>query len=524
MKKRCSFAVCALVAVIVTVMVCIAAGKSNYGLEGDEVFSFLSSSSKGGFKGICFLDDQTWYDADYFADALTATGQERFNVKMVVENQAMDVHPPLFYLCLNFICSVFEGRFSRWFGIGLNIFFLILLEGCLYLLLQYFLKNPYLSLFLSTVFCCSRLSVNMVLFIRMYVLLMVFVVLQSWIHLRLYDRMGGDGELPIRQNPGTWVCLAVTTIMGALTHYYFLIYQVLIAAVLLLVLWRQKKWKAIGRYVGVMAVSGVVYLCLYPAALNHLFFKYRGRDAVHKFLKEGTLLKEMAAMFETFDRQLYKRMLLPLLLFLTAATIFLAVRKKVNRSALLRGVMLAFPSVVYFYVVSKASPFVTIRYVSPVAPVIFAAVAVWAVSLVRRADQRAVWRWGSVGICAAAFLTSFYFFTEPIKEAYFEERKEVVDSLAEQNEYCMYITGDEYNWKMWEEYVIYPQFKGLFFIDGREQKKIVDEKVRQQEQMVIFMDKVLDYDDTIAYLKEHLQMQNYEKVYDAPYTYIIRGY
>ena len=51
----------------------------NYGMEGDEVFSYISSTSMGGYKGICYLEDQTWYDADYFRSALTADGEERFN-------------------------------------------------------------------------------------------------------------------------------------------------------------------------------------------------------------------------------------------------------------------------------------------------------------------------------------------------------------------------------------------------------------------------------------------------------------
>ena len=98
----------------------IFAGINNYGMEGDEVFSYISATSMGGFKGICYLDDQTWYDADYFKNALTATDEECFNLKMVVENQAMDVHPPLYYIFLNFVASIFAGRFSTWFGIGLK--------------------------------------------------------------------------------------------------------------------------------------------------------------------------------------------------------------------------------------------------------------------------------------------------------------------------------------------------------------------------------------------------------------------
>lgn len=523
-KKNYFFAAGIFWAMVVIVTVNIIAGKNNYGMEGDEVFSYISANSMGGFKGICFLEDQTWYEADYFKDALTATGEERFNIEMVVENQAMDTHPPLFYLLLNFVCSVFTGKFSKWFGIGLNIFFLVLLGGDLYLLLQYFLNNKYMSLFLSMVFCCSRLTVNMVLFVRMYVILMTLVVFQAWFHLKLYDRMTErEGEFSIKQHFRMYLGLSCITLMGALTHYYFFIYQFFLTAVFVFELWKYKKYKDIFRYIATMSVSGMIYLCLYPAVLNHVFFKYRGRDAVHKFLKGETLFGDVISMFSIFDEQLFKRTLLPLLLLLTGVTIFFMLKKKVGQTTLRKGSLLVLPAVIYFYIVSKASPFVTVRYVSPVAPVLYAALAVWAGCLIRHMNMRILRRWGNVVICAVVFLTSFYFFSEPIKEPYFRQRKDLMDSLAKKVEYCVYITGDEYNWKMWEDYIIYPQFKGLFFIDGRHQEVIEDEKLKEQEQLVVFLDSTLDYEEIIAYLENNLSLRNYEVVYQTPYTYIIRA-
>ncbi len=272
-----------------------------------------------------------------------------------------------------------------------------------------------------------------------------------------------------------------------------------------------------------MSFIGMIYLFLYPAVLNHVFFKYRGRDAVHKFLKGETLFGDVFSMFSIFDEQLFKRTLLPLLLLLTGVTIFFMLKKKVGQTTLRKGSLLVLPAVIYFYIVSKASPFVTVRYVSPVAPVLYAALAVWAGCLIRHMNMRILRRWGNVVICAVVFLTSFYFFSEPIKEPYFRERKDLMDSLAKKVEYCVYITGDEYNWKMWEDYIIYPQFKGLFFIDGRHQEVIEDEKLKEQEQLVVFLDSTLDYEEIIAYLENNLSLRNYEVVYQTPYTYIIRA-
>lgn len=73
-KENFIFIFMVILAAVIMTMVYITAGQVNYGLEGDEVFSYISSTSEGGFKQICFLDDQTWYDSDYFVNALSARG------------------------------------------------------------------------------------------------------------------------------------------------------------------------------------------------------------------------------------------------------------------------------------------------------------------------------------------------------------------------------------------------------------------------------------------------------------------
>lgn len=516
------FPVLMILSILLVIVVSVAAGKNNYGMEGDEVFSYISSTAMGGFKQICFLEDQTWYDASYFENALTATGEERFNIKMVVDNQAMDTHPPLYYLFLNFICSFFEGEFSVWFGIGLNIFFLILAGTGLYLLMQYFLKNRYMSLLLSLIFCCSYLSINMVLFIRMYVLLTALVLFQSWYHLKFYDYvMKSEDEVPYKKHIMQYLVMIMLTVLGGLTHYYFLVYQCLIAFVYVLKLWKNKN-TGVFRYAGTMAVSGILYVCLYPAMINHVFLKYRGREAVHKFLKEGTLFGAVISMLSEFDKELFKGWLIPLLILLFFITAVLLVRKRIKGKAVAEGLLLALPCLIYFFGISKASPYVSIRYVSPVAPLFFAVIVVWAKYLIDHAGVGAVrQKFGYAAVVLLLFLSTFYFLQEPIKNSYFAERKEVVDELAQEADFCVYITGDEYNWKMWEDYVNYPEFKGLFFIDGRYMNPITDEKLKNTDKLVIYVDKALDLEKINNYLKTYLAVRNYEIKYETAYTYII---
>ncbi len=522
-KKDIFFILFSLLTITIMISIYIIAGRKNYGLEGDEVFSYISSTSMGGFKQICFLKDQMWYDADYFSNALTATGEERFNIKMVFENQAMDTHPPLYYLFLNLACSLFPGQFSVWIGIGLNILFMILAGFGLYLLLQHFLASRFMSMFLTLVFCCSMLAVDMVLFIRMYVLLMALTIFQSWYHLDFYGRViESVNGYPVKQHLKRYLALMLITILGALTHYYFLVYQCLIAAVYMFGLWLRKRYQDIFRYIGTMAASGFLYVCLYPAMLNHIFFKYRGREAMHKFLNEDTLFGNVISMFSIFNNELFKGWLPFLILISTLISVFLLFKKKINWRPLGKGLILTLPSLVYFFGISKASPYVAIRYVSPIAPLLFTALAVWMKYLIDHIRSSTVWqRKGHIALCALLALSTVYLFQTPLKNMSFSEKKTVVDSLAGESEYCIYITADDYNWKMWEDYIHYPQFQSLFFVDGRYQKAITDERLEGLDKLTIFIDKELDLDEMYSYLSKYLSVTDFDVKYETSYIYII---
>lgn len=496
----------------------IRAAALNYGMEGDEVFSYISSTSLGGYKGICYLEDQTWYGGGYFRDALTAEGEERFNYKMVVENQAMDTHPPFYYLLLNAVASFFPGQFSRWFGIGLNILLMFPVWAGLYLLLQHFLRRRYVAAFFSTLFCCSYLSVSLVLFIRMYVLLTAVSLFQTWYHLKLYDEMKKEAVFSVRNHLKSYVLLGLLTFLGAWTHYYFIIYQCLLSFFFCTALLWRKKYSDLFRYVGTLAGSALIYVLLYPASLNHLFLKYRGRDAVHKLLKGNSLAGEVWEMFRLYNKELFHGLLLILAGILFVLTLALTVKGKMSWKAVGKGVFLVAPVGLYFFVISKASPFVTLRYIAPVTAVLFAAIVVWMFHLLKRLNIRhRTGRVVTVGICLAFIPVVIYWWKIPIKYGIFAEKRDVMFELSENSDFCIYVTGDEYNWKMWEDYIYYPLFDSLYFIDGTAKQPISDSRLASQDSLTIFIDSALEEEEILDYLREYLPYQSWELVYTAQY-------
>ena len=93
----------------------------------------------------------------------------------------------------------------------------------------------------------------------------------------------------------------------------------------------------------------------------------------------------------------------------------------------------------------------------------------------------------------------------------------MIFELADETDFCVYVTGDEYNWKMWEDYIYYPLFEGLYFIDGTEKKPISDSRLISQDSLTIFIDSALDEDEILDYIGEYLPYQSCELVYTAQY-------
>ena len=171
-------------------------------------------------------------------------------------------------------------------------------------------------------------------------------------------------------------------------------------------------------------------------------------------------------MLHILDKQLFKGMFIPVIVVLGIITFVLLIKKKLEWRIVINGILFIIPSIVYFFGISKASPYVTVRYISPIAPVIFIFIIVWGKEIINCLNMKLKYK---KAVCIlAVFLsacTSVYFGKEAIKDASFAEKKTVMEKLAKEADDCVYITADEYNWKMWEDYVYYPLFDGLFFSD-----------------------------------------------------------
>ncbi|MBQ2205351.1 MAG: hypothetical protein II411_05610, partial [Lachnospiraceae bacterium] len=110
-----------------------------------------------------------------------ANDKTAFNAGNVIFNQTMDTHPPLYYFLVNFICSLNKNTFSMWFGLIINLIFMIVIFWELRYLIYKITSDYPLSTIITLLSFFTYGFINNFVFTRMYVMLsaisLAFIIL-----------------------------------------------------------------------------------------------------------------------------------------------------------------------------------------------------------------------------------------------------------------------------------------------------------------------------------------------------------
>lgn len=297
----------------------------------------------------------SWVSGQEYVDYITVSTSNTFNYASVYYNQRGDVHPPLYYMVLHTICSFFQGIFSPWFGLAVNILSLLLTLGVLYRMVRAYLGGETIALVMTAVYGLSCGMMTTAMYLRMYALMTLMVVTCCAIHLKIYSE---DFELK-RKN----VTLLMLTVLGGyLTHYYFVLYAIGLAVVFVVLMALRKKWTAILKYIFSLASAAAVGLCIWPFSIRHVFSGYRGREAMSILRSGGFYMIRIRLMVQQIIDQVMGGQSWILWLVL-AVVIWGCIRKKVHILTLEKGAIVFLPIMFYVLLVSQIVPYFAERYV-----------------------------------------------------------------------------------------------------------------------------------------------------------------
>lgn len=340
-------------------------------------------------------EQPVWITREQFHEYITVGDRDGFNYLSVYFNVKDDNHPPLYFMLVHTMSSLFRGRISPWMGCVFN---LAAVMGCCILMFAlgrllaagHYIKErtgECWGLGSALLYGCSSGAIATTVFIRMYGVLTFLCMLSLYLHLQKWlGEQSGTGKDFTKKNG----LLILVTALGFWTQYFFLFYCLLLALTTVILLFRGGRKKEAFRYVRSMAVAAVVGVGVYPFGVKHILTSGRGVEAI------GNLASGLSGYGErllAFGRLLLARTLGqgPLGPVIVTALLGLGVvllvigRSKARDSRNPEqaengkngwrglGWMLVFPPVGYFLLAARMSPYMVDRYIMPVFP--FAAMA-----------------------------------------------------------------------------------------------------------------------------------------------------
>jgi hypothetical protein len=325
-------------------------------------------------------DEPVWISSQEFTDYITAGDEDSFNYLSVYFNVKDDNHPPLHFMLLHTISSIFKNTVSQWMGCLIN---LAAAAGIMVLLIKLAdiygyaflykktgnekIEAKYFRIAVVLFYGLSAGAVATVLLIRMYALLTFLCVAYFYIHIKKWqDKSFG------RKNG----MLILVTVLGFLTQYFFLFYCLILAAVTALQLLGTKRIKELLIYIRSMIIAAAAGLICFPFAIADVFSSSRGVEALDNLTQGISGYGERIVDFFKILADRCGGMGIVLIcaaaaLFIAAEYIIKTVKKKLKKkegvdSALVR--MLIIPVAGYFLVASRMAPYIVDRYIMPLFP------------------------------------------------------------------------------------------------------------------------------------------------------------
>jgi len=422
----------------------------NYSIEGN--VSWYDEARKllqGGY---------AWMSGEELFEQIAVTRGTGFQYGQVLVNQAMDVHPPFYYLLVHTVFSFFPGTCTKWYLFSVNIIFLLAALILMFIVADRYFHNKWMAFLSVALLGFSQGFLSCAVYFRMYAMFTFFVMAAFAVQLHLMDT---DFEM---KGKSRWLLVA-TTVLGFYTHYYFILFLGGMVLLNLLSFIRRRQFNVLVQYLNTMVFSGLISLLIWPFSLYHIFFGYRGREAVtklaaHGFVKNaGEYLNVLARAFCGGSKRIL--VLAILVLGCLAITAFLKGRGRDHHEERIGGWMFALiPSVIYSLFMVQITPVCEDRYLMCIFPFIAMSFA-WGITALGGLLREKRWKW-LAGLSLSLALVGLNCRATP-NYLYLAQKEK---ALTGQGRNCIMLLADDgYGYQNVLDLVSYPQVLVMTYRD-----------------------------------------------------------
>ncbi len=394
MKKKIFIA--GLYILFTVLMLIVLSFKKNF-ME-DELLTYNLANGKGWLAPV---DGQKYVPAEEpFIEYLTTDGH--INIERVWTRQRLDVHPPVYYLLVHLICCVFPNSISIRYAGVINIIFQLLTLYIIRKLIDRFDIDKKEKTIISLTYILSAGILSISSLLRMYVMLGFWIALITYIH------VSNLRDYKIK----TYLGIFAVTVLGALTHYHYILFVFFLSLMAGIYALIEKRIKdAIGLIV-TMAASGVASYLIFPAMINHMFFEYRGTEAIDN-LKNGKLIERISGYFDVLSKEMFGGFLAVFICIILFAVVlnFVSDNKltDISKDEVRKFLYILIPAICFFMFVSKTTPNISVRYMYPIYPITLVGIMILTYKVFEIYITKEKYRVAILGILMSVCVISGYF-------------------------------------------------------------------------------------------------------------------
>lgn len=442
-----------------------------------------------------------WIRGDELFDQLTVPEDERFQYAQVFVNQAVDVHPPLFYLAVHTVFSLFPGTYSDGYIFAINLIALLLTCIVLYKIVRMISDNLLLPILSIAIYGFSQGFISTAMYFRMYALFALFAMLTVYLYLLIEK----EGYKLSRKRS---IQLILVTVLGFYTHYYYIIF--------LFPWFVMTAWKLLGRHMNKefwsyfkrMILAGIISLIIWPLSVYHILFGYRGTEAVANLV--STSLPIRIASYYTIMRNAFfwdKNWLFIPMMLLGILISVLYIRKRTAKFFFRRTeIQLLLVCIFYTLIICQVAPSRADRYIMCVYPVIAMLISMLFVWVVKRLNGKAEF----AAVLAGIWIMGGLIFTTP-NYLYLENTNNILGIEEDRSQVnCVMISDDD--WRGFPVVLKLSEFHEVIVLGEDEMPVLDSEKpLDSSTGLLIYVLKELEQKDNLRKICEYLDYE-YDKI------------
>ena len=285
-------------------------------------------------------------------DYTAAKDGHLFDVDNVFFNQKMDTHPPLYFLLVNFISSIDKNKFSMWYGLSINIFFLIILFWTTRHLLFKLIKDKISATILTLTALTLYGFINNYSFTRMYVMLSAMSLLSVSLiinyverinkvdnektsnHKESVDQTKVSSNIKKRFDYKFLISFYLICVLGILTQYHFMLVAGFFSVILAINLINKKQFAMLFATFASGVLSILTSIIIFPPMISHIFGGANSTHSLSSFSSADSFVEKVSKLFIGLYKAFFGPGIIVYLVLIIIGIIILIASKKLEKKSI----------------------------------------------------------------------------------------------------------------------------------------------------------------------------------------------